>query len=96
MSYQIIRDLVRGAPLRSWKEYGNDYRGMDPWRNFVDWVGGYPFEVATPEEIFEFYRSQRFELMHLKTCAAGLGCSEFVFVYHGPDVTSLKGCLQPD
>lgn len=90
----LFRDLVRGAPLRSWKEYDIGCRGMDPWRNLVDWVGGYPFEVAKPEEIFEFYRSRRFELIHLKTCAGSIGCNEYVFVNHGPNVTSLNGCLQ--
>jgi hypothetical protein len=24
-------------------------RGMSPWRDRMDWVGGYPFEVASPE-----------------------------------------------
>ena len=22
----------------------------------VDWIGGWPFEVATPEELFHFFR----------------------------------------
>lgn len=30
-------------------------RGMSPWRDVVDWVGGYPFEVARPEQVFDFY-----------------------------------------
>jgi hypothetical protein len=25
---------------------------MSAWRDVVDWVGGYPFEVAKPEEFF--------------------------------------------
>ena len=59
-------------------------RAMDPWRNVVDWVGGYPFEVAKPDEIFEFYRQRGFELQRLKTCAGGHGCNEFVFVRSPP------------
>jgi 2-polyprenyl-6-hydroxyphenyl methylase/3-demethylubiquinone-9 3-methyltransferase len=77
----FIRDTLSGKPLRTWKSYNSDaMRAMDPWRNVVDWVGGYPFEVATPEEIFEFFRSRGFELQRLKTCAGGHGCNEFVFM----------------
>ena len=35
-------------------------RGMSVWHDLVDWVGGYPFEVAKPEEIFDFYRRKGF------------------------------------
>jgi 2-polyprenyl-6-hydroxyphenyl methylase/3-demethylubiquinone-9 3-methyltransferase len=45
-----------------------------------DWLGGYPFEVAKPEEIFDFYKKRGFRLERLKTCAGGLGNNEFVFV----------------
>ncbi|MGH8511739.1 MAG: hypothetical protein ACREU9_02645 [Gammaproteobacteria bacterium] len=26
--------------------------GMSYWHDLIDWIGGYPFEVAKPEEIF--------------------------------------------
>jgi 2-polyprenyl-3-methyl-5-hydroxy-6-metoxy-1,4-benzoquinol methylase len=54
-------------------------RGMSAKHDRVDWVGGYPFEVAKPEEVFGFVRRRGFELRHLKTCAGGIGCNEFVF-----------------
>lgn len=54
-------------------------RGMSIWRDLVDWVGGYPFEVAKPEQIFDFYRARGFELCRMKTCAGSHGCNEFVF-----------------
>ncbi len=53
-------------------------RGMSRWYDLVDWVGGYPFEVAKPEEIFEFFQRRGFELTYMKTCAGELGCNEFV------------------
>lgn len=74
----IIKDFFRLKPFRSWKMYQKE-RGMSPWRDVVDWVGGYPFEVAKPEEIFQFYRTRGFCLERLKTRAGGLGCNEFVF-----------------
>lgn len=73
-----IRDILRGKPLETWKNYNS--RGMDAWRDVVDWVGGHPFEVAKPEEIFEFYRARGFKLEHMTTQAGGLGCNEYVFV----------------
>ncbi|MDF3297622.1 class I SAM-dependent methyltransferase [Streptomyces tropicalis] len=54
-------------------------RGMSRKHDLVDWVGGYPFEVASPEEVFTFCRERGFELRHLKTCRGGIGCNEFVF-----------------
>ena len=76
----IVRDTLKARPLRTWRAYDAGGRGMHPWRDVVDWVGGYPFEVARPEEIFEFFRARGFELTRLKTCAGGHGCNEFVFV----------------
>jgi 2-polyprenyl-6-hydroxyphenyl methylase/3-demethylubiquinone-9 3-methyltransferase len=52
---------------------------MSRWRDIVDWVGGYPYEVATPDEIFDFYRARGFELSKLVCGGVGLGCNEFVF-----------------
>jgi 2-polyprenyl-3-methyl-5-hydroxy-6-metoxy-1,4-benzoquinol methylase len=66
-------------PFKRWAERKKD-RGMSVWHDLVDWVGGYPFEVAKPEEIFDFYRKKGFQLMKLKTCAGGIGCNEFVFI----------------
>lgn len=74
----ILRDLVRGRPLESWRRYGRE-RGMSPWHDVVDWVGGWPFEVAKPETVFAFFRSRGFTLEYLVTCAGGIGCNEFVF-----------------
>lgn len=54
-------------------------RGMSLWYDMIDWIGGYPFEVARPEEIFKFYHAKRFDLVVLKTCGGRHGCNEFVF-----------------
>ena len=37
------------------------------------------FEVAKPEEIFDFYKNKDFELEKLFTCGGGLGCNLFLF-----------------
>jgi SAM-dependent methyltransferase len=74
---RMLRDVLTLQPGKSWREYSD--RGMSPWRDVVDWVGGFPFEVALPEEIFSFYRDRGFELRQLKTQRGSLGCVEFVF-----------------
>lgn len=76
----FIRDSLRGRPLKSWRGYSDESgRGMDPWRDLVDWVGGFPFEVARPEQVLDFCGLRGLELVRLKTCGGGLGCNEFVF-----------------
>lgn len=70
--YQTVRRLPRPAPATR-------ARGMDRATDLVDWVGGYPFEVATPEQIFSFFHERGWQLDRLKTCGGGLGCNEFVF-----------------
>ncbi len=66
-------------PFKHWAEKKKS-RGMSVWHDLVDWVGGYPFEVAKPEEIFDFYQKNGFFLAKLKTCSGGIGCNEYVFI----------------
>ena len=68
-----------GAYLRAWRQT-DPRRGMNHWRDIVDWVGGYPYEYAAPEEIFDFFRQRGFTLSRLLCKGVGLGCNEFVFV----------------
>lgn len=66
-------------PFSEWAEKKKS-RGMSIWHDLVDWVGGYPFEVAKPEEIFHFYWKRGFELVRLRTCGGRSGCNEYVFI----------------
>ncbi|HEX8719529.1 MAG TPA: class I SAM-dependent methyltransferase [Pyrinomonadaceae bacterium] len=78
----VLRALVTLRPgeyVRSWTRYSQN-RGMSRWRDIVDWVGGYPYEYATPEAVFDFYRARGFRLAKMKCGGVGLGCNEFVFV----------------
>ncbi|MDB4949150.1 MAG: methyltransferase type 12 [Gemmatimonadetes bacterium] len=77
-----LRDLLQRRPGRTWREYGGD-RGMSPWWDLLDWVGGFPFEVAKPEEIFEFCTRRGFRLLRLSTHGGGPDCNEYVFVRAG-------------
>lgn len=70
----LVRALSGQSPLQ---------RGMSLWHDMIDWLGGYPFEVAKPEAMFRFFKSRGFVLKELKTCGGRMGCNEFVFERQG-------------
>lgn len=70
--------LKNPLPFRDWHAKKQD-RGMSVWHDWVDWIGGMPFEVATPEQIILPLRKQGFVLENLKTVGSGWGCNEYVF-----------------
>jgi 2-polyprenyl-3-methyl-5-hydroxy-6-metoxy-1,4-benzoquinol methylase len=80
----LIASLLRLVTLRNpvvpflnWIRQSQS-RGMHAWYDLVDWVGGWPFEVARPEDVFRFMRDRGFTLHDLNT-TSGHGCNEFVF-----------------
>ncbi|MBN2473449.1 MAG: class I SAM-dependent methyltransferase [Pirellulales bacterium] len=79
----LLKDLLRlRAPWRRYVQY-RQRRGMSIVYDWLDWLGGYPFEVARPEEIFRFYRQRGFTLEELWT-TPGDGTNHFVFRKTGP------------
>ena len=74
----LVRDVCRGRPSRAWTDETS--RGMSPWYDVIDWLGGYPFEVAKPDEVVEFCNARGFVLKKLKTCGRRLGCNEYLFM----------------
>ena len=80
--YQVVRGLAadvvwRRNPMSRYREYGQD-RGMSVVHDWYDWLGGYPFEVAKPEEIIDFGERHGFALHKLRTVGGSQGCNEFV------------------
>ncbi|HET9131318.1 MAG TPA: hypothetical protein VFO86_10240, partial [Terriglobia bacterium] len=73
-----VAKLRVGDYVRSWTKY-DDNRGMNRWRDTIDWVGGYPYEVSTPDETFEFFKARGFQISKMKVGKVGLGCYQFVF-----------------
>ena len=69
-----------GIYWRSWTQYSDiSTRGMSRWHDLIDWVGGYPFEVAKPEQMFYFFKTKGYSLEKLVTYAGGVACNEYVF-----------------
>jgi 2-polyprenyl-6-hydroxyphenyl methylase/3-demethylubiquinone-9 3-methyltransferase len=72
----------RCTPWRHIREYRR--RGMDWWHDLHDWLGGYPYESAAPEEVRSFLRQLGFTMVRefVEPNGAwglwGSGCDEFV------------------
>ncbi|MBD1896892.1 MULTISPECIES: class I SAM-dependent methyltransferase [unclassified Coleofasciculus] len=76
----LIVDLVKGRnPIIRYTEYKNS-RGMSRVYDWLDWLGGYPFEVAKPEDIFNLYENKNFVLEKFITSGGGSGNNQFVFI----------------
>lgn len=75
---QSILTLRLNEFIRSWTQYSRN-RGMSRWHDAVDWIGGYPYEVATTEELIDFFKVKGFEVLKVKRPDYKLGCNELVF-----------------
>ncbi len=74
----LLADLARGRnPLD--RHRGKSRRGMGIYRDVVDWLGGYPFQTATPKQVLEFAQKLGFTAVHTTTVGRKSGCNEFVF-----------------
>ena len=54
-------------------------RGMNFYYDVIDWVGGYPYEYASREEIERRLAAQGFQSMKFIAARVPTGCNEFVF-----------------
>ena len=54
-------------------------RGMSLWHDMLDWLGGYPFEVARPDEVVDYLVRHGFEPLQTVTVGRRHGCNEFIF-----------------
>lgn len=81
--FQVVKGAIKDIlflrnPIRRYADRKKS-RGMSMWYDWIDWIGGYPFETAKPEQIIEFCQNKGFVLRKLKTCGGGHGCNEYVF-----------------
>lgn len=75
----ILKDTVfKLNPFRSFINYKKN-RGMSMLYDLYDWLGGYPFEVASCGAILDKFREKGFELIRLKDVNYS-GCNEFLFI----------------
>lgn len=86
-AYRTLAGLYALARLRNpWKD-ARDYaarRGMEQDHDIRDWLGGYPYESASPEEIDAFMSARQFKLEHSQSLQKrsglmGTGCAEYTY-----------------
>ena len=53
---------------------------MNFWHDLLDWLGGYPFEVAKPNEVAEFLTSRGLVEKNMDLVGRKSGCNEYIFV----------------
>ena len=74
LAVSTIKNIVINRRLRSKRP-----RGMSAWHDAIDWVGGYPFEVASREEVTEYFESRGFSTEKTISVGNKQGCNQFVF-----------------
>lgn len=78
---RILRNLLRGRnPFKvAFQNFGQK-RGMHWLTDLRDWLGGYPYEFATVDEVFSFMRQEfpSSSLVNIKT-EPGLGNNWFLY-----------------
>lgn len=76
----LVKDLSGlKNPWTRYRAYRKD-RGMSMLRDWIDWIGGWPYEFATASEVSDFYKSHGFEqLICVNRSGWVLGNNEFVF-----------------
>jgi len=75
---RALAALAQGKlPTRTPRE--QDARGMSLYCDWVDWLGGYPFEVAKPEEVVSFFEDGGFLTEKCVAVGGGSGNNEYVF-----------------
>ena len=80
----LVRIGIRGNnPIGYVLKYQQN-RGMSWWTDQIDWLGGYPYESASAEEVTDFVVGKGFEVVKTKNTTPsiglfGSGCGEYVF-----------------
>ncbi len=80
MFYMRLRGI---DPKVTWNDY-QTVRGMDQDHDIRDWLGGYPYESASPEEVEAFLAPKGFTMLRSfrtksRTGLMGTGCAEYVY-----------------
>ena len=64
-------------------------RGMNLWIDMKDWLGGWPFDVAHPDDVINHHVERGFTVTTVKTVGKRQGPNEFVFTRADTSSSSL-------
>jgi 2-polyprenyl-3-methyl-5-hydroxy-6-metoxy-1,4-benzoquinol methylase len=73
----LAADVARAR--NPFTRYAAHVRGMSHLHDWIDWLGGFPFEVDSRERIQAYFRARGFALEQLVSCGSKHGCNEFTF-----------------
>jgi 2-polyprenyl-6-hydroxyphenyl methylase/3-demethylubiquinone-9 3-methyltransferase len=77
--------LKLGDHLRTWTHYARtSTRGMSRWHDWIDWIGGYPYEYVSIEACADFFLRDGFAVNAIVDRSMGYGCNEYVFTRKAP------------
>jgi 2-polyprenyl-6-hydroxyphenyl methylase/3-demethylubiquinone-9 3-methyltransferase len=76
-TFWLVCLLTLRNPARVSREFV-EQRGMALRTDIRDWLGGYPYEYASPQEIHDYMRERGFRLDNL-IYHGGLRCNEYLF-----------------
>lgn len=75
----LLIDVVKlRNPARRFREHIK-LRGMSLVHDWADWLGGYPFEVASAERLIAFYENLGYSLLKSQAPGHGFGNNQLVF-----------------
>lgn len=69
--------VKHGNPFGQMRNYRRE-RGMSLTHDWIDWLGGWPFEVTRPEKVRAFFEEAGFELTR-EVLTTSWGCNQYVF-----------------
>jgi 2-polyprenyl-3-methyl-5-hydroxy-6-metoxy-1,4-benzoquinol methylase len=79
MIYKFYAIIYIAKFLVTFKNPLKKERGMSFYYDIVDWIGGFPYEYATKNEIVDFMKSKGLCLIKYRKAEVPTGCNEFVF-----------------
>jgi 2-polyprenyl-6-hydroxyphenyl methylase/3-demethylubiquinone-9 3-methyltransferase len=76
----VMSDAVRMRnPAARYAEHKRKHRGMSLVHDWKDWLGGYPYEVASPARVEAFLENLGFRLVRTIAPLHGFGNNQFLF-----------------
>lgn len=79
LNWIFVPIMFVGAAISTRSNPLKKQRGMHFYYDVVDWIGGYPYEYASIEEVKGWVEPWGFELIHTVPTQGWTGCNELVF-----------------
>ena len=76
----LLTDLFHGQnPVKRYENYKKS-RGMSMYFDWIDWIGGYPFEVSKGSEVINLFKKKNYVSVPTTIIDNGAACNELVLL----------------